>query len=579
MASDIPSQISFEEMLSHTFPGFFSAITLFMLMAIFSPIDITSWAIKDLSSLGLFIGFILLGGTILGIIIDDIHHSIVEDGIFENIVGLRKIKAVLDAISPGSSELKLGHQYFFQKIGEKQDPTKIFEFIIKSIYRYSEFYANTFISLVPFSLVAPFYLSKVLQIQWSYSILFGLIVLFIACFCLNGSYVAFREYQKAKLSVICGYLGYERYIELKILKYLFTWGVDEEKKDDFTEYLKCKFDLSPEKNEVWGFDLNNLKNNYCEVISKKQESKNENQKQKKYLFSWDDVADTKKAPGNEKYKLIYYLKDKFGLDWLDIVYVIIRKIDNNTIKVKGPFVWPPFPQNYILIRLNDTRLNDTTANLTISTDKRTDEFIAKKENGKLNIYQKDKKDGKIELELKLPDKKVNDKIVNDKIVNVTISECYRDKLYVLKGNNKQEIYGEIKCKRYFNCNIDCNKSIIVEARIFDISGAQIEENGIQIFFKTTAGRIDPISDGKTENGVARARLIFDKCDKCETIIVTATSKGFPPSKSPAPSNYCIYPPLPSNIVVQVNSPPPSKSPSTSNGCVPGVTWVEVRKGE
>lgn len=216
MASDIPSQISFEEMLSHTFPGFFSAITLFMLMAIFSPIDITSWAIKDLSSLGLFIGFILLGGTILGIIIDDIHHSIVEDGIFENIVGLRKIKAVLDAISPGSSELRLGHQYFFQKIGEKQDPTKIFEFIIKSIYRYSEFYANTFISLVPFSLVAPFYLSKVLQIQWSYSILFGLVSLIVACFCLNGSYVAFKEYQTAKLSAICGYLGYEEYIELKI---------------------------------------------------------------------------------------------------------------------------------------------------------------------------------------------------------------------------------------------------------------------------------------------------------------------------------------------------------------------------
>ncbi len=568
MASDIPSQISFEEMLSHTFPGFFSAITLFMLMAIFSPIDITSWAIKDLSSLGLFIGFILLGGTILGIIIDDIHHSIVEDGIFENIVGLRKIKAVLDAISPGSSELKLGHQYFFQKIGEKQDPTKIFEFIIKSIYRYSEFYANTFISLVPFSLVAPFYLSKVLQIQWSFSLLFGFVSLIVACFCLNGSYVAFREYQKAKLSAICGYLGYERYIELKILKFLFTWrGVDEEKKDDFTEYLKCKFDLSPEKNEVWGFEYKNLKNGYCEVISKKQESKNENQKDKKYLFSWDDVADTEKAPGNEKYKLIYYLKDKFGLDWLDIVHVIIRKIDNgNTIKVKGPFVWPPFPQNqnYILIKLNDTK---TKANLTISTDKRTDEFIVI-ENGKPKIYQKDKKDGKIKLELKLPDKKVNDKIINDKIVNITISECYRDKLYVLKGNNKQEIYGEINCKRYFNfnCNIDCNKSIIVEARIFDISGAQIEENGIQVFFKTTAGRIYPISDGKTQNGVARARLIFDKCDKCETIIVTATSKGFPP-------------PLPSNIVVQVNSPPPSKSPATSNGCVPGVTWVEVRKGE
>ncbi len=103
-----------------------------------------------------------------------------------------------------------------------------------------------------------------------------------------------------------------------------------------------------------------------------------------YLFIWDGVADTEKVPGNEKYKLIYYLKDKFGLDWLDPVYVIIRKIDNgNTIKVKGPFVWPPFPQNYILIKLNNTK---TKVNLTISTDKRTSEFVAKLENSKLNIY-------------------------------------------------------------------------------------------------------------------------------------------------------------------------------------------------
>jgi hypothetical protein len=107
---------------------------------------------------------------------------------------------------------------------------------------------------------------------------------------------------------------------------------------------------------------------------------------KKYLFSWDEVADTEKVPGKEKYKLIYYLRDKLGLDWLDPVVVIIRKIDNgNTIKVKGRFVWPPSPQNYILIKFNDTK---TKANLTISTDKRTDEFVVKLENSKLNIYNK-----------------------------------------------------------------------------------------------------------------------------------------------------------------------------------------------
>ncbi len=96
----------------------------------------------------------------------------------------------------------------------------------------------------------------------------------------------------------------------------------------------------------------------------------------RYLFGWDPV--------NEKYRIIGYIRDKFGLEWLDPVYAITRKIDRgNTIRIKGPFVWPPFLQNYILIRLNKTR---TRATLTISTDERTDEFIVKKEKGKLNIY-------------------------------------------------------------------------------------------------------------------------------------------------------------------------------------------------
>ena len=118
------------------------------------------------------------------------------------------------------------------------------------------------------------------------------------------------------------------------------------------------------------------------------------------LFGWDNVTDTEKEPGKDKYKLIYHLIEKFGLDWLDPAFVIIRKIDKgNTLKVKGRFVWPPSKQNYILIKLNQTK---TIANLTISTDERTCEFFAELENGKINIYlaaEKAIKDRNIELVL------------------------------------------------------------------------------------------------------------------------------------------------------------------------------------
>jgi hypothetical protein len=71
------------------------------------------------------------------------------------------------------------------------------------------------------------------------------------------------------------------------------------------------------------------------------------------------------------------------LEWIDPVYVIIRKIDSRTILIKGAFVWPPFPQNYILIKLNDTK---TKAIMTISSDGRAYEFVVREENGRPSIY-------------------------------------------------------------------------------------------------------------------------------------------------------------------------------------------------
>ena len=46
----LPS-FKYEELLSHTFPGFFAAISIFMLIDIISPMDLTAWVAKDLASL------------------------------------------------------------------------------------------------------------------------------------------------------------------------------------------------------------------------------------------------------------------------------------------------------------------------------------------------------------------------------------------------------------------------------------------------------------------------------------------------------------------------------------------------
>lgn len=93
---------------------------------------------------------------------------------------------------------------------------------------------------------------------------------------------------------------------------------------------------------------------------------------RKDLFSWDNI------PGNDHERFIEFLNRRFGrrlgIDWLRAPK--IEKIDSGkTIKVFAE-------RNYLLLRL-DEKKNKINVKF---DDGRTDEFIAKKENNKLKIY-------------------------------------------------------------------------------------------------------------------------------------------------------------------------------------------------
>ncbi|ODS36720.1 MAG: hypothetical protein A7315_04635 [Candidatus Altiarchaeales archaeon WOR_SM1_79] len=97
---------------------------------------------------------------------------------------------------------------------------------------------------------------------------------------------------------------------------------------------------------------------------------NDFRKEKTYLFSWD------KIPGNDNGKLIEFLRQKFGIDWIKTAKV--EKIDGfNTINIFTK-------ENNISLKLNDEK---TEVNLKID-DVRTDKFATKLENNELNIYEK-----------------------------------------------------------------------------------------------------------------------------------------------------------------------------------------------
>ncbi len=87
-----------------------------------------------------------------------------------------------------------------------------------------------------------------------------------------------------------------------------------------------------------------------------------------YLFSWDEV------PGNDSGRLIEFLKQEFGICWVETAK--IKKIDGDrTIKVPT-----------LSLRLDDEK---TKVNLK-TDDGRSVELTAKSENGKLNIYMPEK---------------------------------------------------------------------------------------------------------------------------------------------------------------------------------------------
>ncbi|MCZ7405789.1 MAG: hypothetical protein O8C67_12800 [Candidatus Methanoperedens sp.] len=86
------------------------------------------------------------------------------------------------------------------------------------------------------------------------------------------------------------------------------------------------------------------------------------------LFSWN------KIPGNDSIRLLEFLKQNFGIDWIGTAK--IEKIDaGKTIRVSNE-------KSFISISLNDKK---TKVNLKID-DGRTNEFIVRAKNGELNIY-------------------------------------------------------------------------------------------------------------------------------------------------------------------------------------------------
>jgi hypothetical protein len=268
MAPEIPSQFSFETLLSHTFPGFFLALGVFMLLdLLITSYDLTLWALGDFGNFLKVLGFIILVGTILGILIDGIQHTL-EKVIFENCQKFKDLDAERKKLYPASN---IKHFYYYTR--EKE----AFRHLKDNYYCYAEFYGNIAISLIALSFIAPFYFRNILNINnWESFILGCLVPLVLAGFCIWSSYETFLKYHRFRIDLIYGILRVTKSIQFTKKEKHATVDVPVEITAQLKEWTLVGLDLEDleaedckkiEKSMKNG-DLNNLKI-LSEVLKKK----------------------------------------------------------------------------------------------------------------------------------------------------------------------------------------------------------------------------------------------------------------------------------------------------------------------
>ena len=222
--ADIPSQLNFEHLLSHLFPGFFTALTLFMVIDILSPLDITQFILKDLNAMIAFLGFVFLVGIILGVIIDGFHHRLIELKYFSSLekergdeqnknspphISTKLIaKHIINQSGCGENQCKKrlecniynDRQYELLKIYYAFDIDNIdkyialYDYMKKSVYCYYEFYANTAIAMFPFAFIAPIYMVKRFVIDFFTALIAGIILIALAIACLDFAWMAYKRW-------------------------------------------------------------------------------------------------------------------------------------------------------------------------------------------------------------------------------------------------------------------------------------------------------------------------------------------------------------------------------------------------
>ncbi len=79
----------------------------------------------------------------------------------------------------------------------------LYDYLKKSVYFYYEFYANTFIAMIPFTFVAPLYMVKRLNLDFSNAAYIGIALIVLTIVCLDFAWMAYERWISVLYFAFC----------------------------------------------------------------------------------------------------------------------------------------------------------------------------------------------------------------------------------------------------------------------------------------------------------------------------------------------------------------------------------------
>jgi len=190
---------TFEKLLAHNVPGIILVFHLLMLIDINTEIKIFAYIITnmDIKAISAILVSILFVGFVFGLIVDEIHHMILEENIYVK-------KAKKAGKLPEFKDIegnKCSESYYLPFMG-----LDLYKYNLKHFYSYSEFDSNISIVLFVSSFIAPSFIRYYTQISDFTFGLYSIIIFGLALLMAYAGYTAFCDYYSAFNNTLKGVL-------------------------------------------------------------------------------------------------------------------------------------------------------------------------------------------------------------------------------------------------------------------------------------------------------------------------------------------------------------------------------------